>query len=121
MNAQEPLLDAKYEKPDLFKEVTKLTHLNSEEKDKLLTVLLKTQGAFQGTKGTWTGKPIRLKIKKESKPFFSKPYKIPQAYRKKVKKEVDILIKIGLLTRITESEWGAPSFVIPKKIVRYDS
>ena len=32
-----------------------------------------------------------------------------------VKKEVNRLIKIGLLARFTESEWGTPSFVIPKK------
>ena len=41
INAQEPLLDAKYEKSNLIQEVIKLTHLNSEEKDILLTVLQK--------------------------------------------------------------------------------
>ena len=115
MNIQEPLLDSNDVKSDLVREVIKITHLNSEEKEKLLTILKHKQGAIQDTKGTWTGKPIKLELKKDSKPFYGRPCKIPQPYRKAVKTEVDRLIKIGLLTRFTETEWAAPSFLIPKK------
>ena len=56
------------------------------------TEKLELKGFFQGTKGTWTGKPIKLELKEGSKPFYARPYKIPQAYRKAVKKEVSRLI-----------------------------
>ena len=75
LNIQEPLLNAIYVKHDLVREVIKLTHLSRDEKEKLLTVLEKNQGAFQGTKGTWTGKPIKLESKEDSKPFYARPYK----------------------------------------------
>ena len=29
--------------------------------------------------------------------------------------EIERLVKIGVLRHITDSEWGAPNFVIPKK------
>ena len=32
-----------------------------------------------------------------------------------LKKEVDILIKIGVLKKINNSQWAAPTFIIPKK------
>lgn len=56
-----------------------------------------------------------FEIKKDSKLFYSRSYKIPQAYKKAVNTEVAQLTKIGLLARITETEWVVPSFVIPKK------
>ena len=60
-------------------------------------------------------------IKKGPKSFYGRPYRIPQAYRKVLKTEVDWRIKIGLFTRITETEWTAPSFIILKKAIQYDS
>ena len=53
--------------------------------------------AFQGTRGKWKGNPVTLELVEGAKPFYSKPYKIPKAYEKTTKKEVDRLVQIGLL------------------------
>ena len=61
---------------------------------------------YQGTKiprEHWL-KTYVLEIKKESKPFCVRPYKISQSYRKSVVTEVARLTKIGLLTRVTKTQ-----------------
>ena len=73
------------------------------------------EGAFQGTRGNWNGKSIELELKEGAKPFYGKPFRIPQAYKALVKKEVERLESIGLLTKVSGSEWAAPSVIIPKK------
>ena len=45
-------------------------------------------------------------MKKDSKLFYARLYKIPQTYKKAVNTEVAQLTKIGLLARITETERG---------------
>lgn len=51
----------------------------------------------------------------DSKPFSEKPFQISQAYQKVTKDEINWLEEIGLLTKVTSSEWAAPTFIIPKK------
>ncbi len=51
-----------------------------------------------------------------SKPFYGKPFSIPKTYQQITKDEVTLLESIGLFTKVTSSEWAAPtSFIIPKK------
>ena len=45
--------------------------------------------------------------------LFLKPYDIPQAYRDLVKTGIDKLVEAGVLSRVDESKWGAPSFIMP--------
>jgi hypothetical protein len=49
------------------------------------------------------------------KPFYGKPFQIPQAYQEVKKAEINRLESLGLLTKVSSSEWAAPTFVIPKK------
>ena len=42
----------------------------------------------------------------------TKPFPIPNELT--LKKEVDRLIKIGVLKKINNSQWAAPTFIIPK-------
>jgi hypothetical protein len=51
------ILDAKYEKADLSLIVEQCSHLNSEEKLSLKTLLRKYKPLFDGTLGKWTGEP----------------------------------------------------------------
>jgi hypothetical protein len=43
------------------------------------------------------------------------PYPVPQIHLKTFKKELDHLVRIGVLAAQQESEWASPSFIIPKK------
>ena len=40
---------------------------------------------------------------------------MPKAYEQSFRLEVDQLEKIGVLYKVNRSQWGAPTFVIPKK------
>mgnify|MGYP003324213398 CR=1 FL=1 len=46
---------------------------------------------------------------------FSTAYPVPQSQKAMLMAEIERLVKIGVLRHITDSEWGAPNFVIPKK------
>ena len=57
----------------------------------------------------------KIEIKEGAKLFHGKPYQVPKVYEQALKKEIDRLVKIGILRKVNHSQWGAPCFVIPKK------
>ena len=54
-------------------------------------------------------------IDPNAKPVHSRPYPVPRIHLKTFKKELNHLVKIGVLAAQQESEWELPSFIIPKK------
>ena len=109
------ILDAKYEKADLHKLVKSHKHLTKTEQNQLYNLLKKFESLFDGTLGDWTGTEIELELQEGVKPWHGKPYPIPQVHEAALRKEVERLIMLGVLEVVLESEWGAPSFIIPKK------
>ena len=62
-------LDAKYEKDDLNKVMTKkCQHLTATESHRLLNIINKFEDIFDGSFGTWDTTLIDLELKDESKP-----------------------------------------------------
>ena len=59
--------------------------------------------------------PVRLSLKKDAKPYHGRPYPIPHSQLAVFKKEVERLVKLGVLERQPKSEWASPTFIIPKK------
>ncbi len=70
---------------------------------------------FNGTLGVYPHKKMHFDIEPNAKPVHSRPYPVPQIHMKTFKKELDHLVKIGVLAAQQESEWALPSFIIPKK------
>jgi hypothetical protein len=60
-------------------------------------------------------KKIHNDVDPNAKPVHSRPYPVPQINLKTFKKELDHLVRIGVLAAQQESEWASPSFIIPKK------
>ena len=112
---QAELKPAVYEAVDVDQLTEEQTHLEPCEKELLKATLSKHIKALQGLRGQWQGKKVHLELLPEAKPFCARPYKIPQACKELVKKEIERLESIGLLTKVSSSEWAAPSFAIPKK------
>ena len=108
------ILDAKYEKADLPAIVSTCDHLNESQKEKLLQVLEKFETLFDGTLGDWNTDPVHFEFKDGAKPYHGRPFPVPRIHRETMKKEVDRMVKLGIMKWEGESEWAFPSFIIPK-------
>ena len=109
------ILDAKYEPADLEEVVESCKHLDDDERDALLSLLKKYESLFDGTLGHWKGEDYDIELKPDAKPYHTRPFSIPKAYEQTLRTEVERLCKIGVLKKVNRSEWGAPTFIIPKK------
>ena len=109
------ILDAKYEKADLKAVIKNQTHLNDDEKLALAKVLKEFEHLFDGTLGEWKGSGVSFELKKDAVPQHARAYPIPHIHEEPTRKEIERLCQLGVLKPCTDSEWGAPSFIIPKK------
>jgi len=109
------ILDAKYELTDVASVVNTLDHLTQNQKDDILNVLTKHKKMFDGTLGVYPHKKFHIEIDPNAKPVYSRPYKVPHINLVTFKKELDHLVKLGVLLPQLESEWASPSFIIPKR------
>ena len=109
------ILESKYEKADLPKLIEGLTYLDQRQRKQLLQIMLKYEPLFAGKVGKWKGKPIDIILKEDAKPYHAKAYRVPQAYLKVFKDEIDRLVEIGTLSPVIQSDWASPTFCVPKK------
>jgi hypothetical protein len=98
------ILDAKYERTDVVEVVKGLTHLNTHQKADLLQVLQENDKIFNGTLGVYPHKKTRIDIDPNAKPVHSRPYPVPQIHLKTFKKELNHLVRIGVLAAQQDSE-----------------
>ena len=110
------ILDAKYEKADLPTVVEEnCSHLTDSERSTLLVLLQKYEELFDGTLGEWDTDPVHLELKKGSTPFRGRPFPVPQIHEATLKREVERLCSLGVIEKQRDSEWGSPTFILPKK------
>jgi hypothetical protein len=76
---------------------------------------------FDGTLGDWKTKPVAFQLKEGVHPYHSRAFTIPMIHKETLIKEVDRLVKLGVLERQPALEWASPSYIIPKenKTVRF--
>ena len=89
-------------------------HLNGADKGKLLELLQKYEECFDGTLGEWKTSPAKLELKEGVTPYSGRAYPVPRIHRDVFKREIDRLVKLGVLKREDDSEWGSPTFIVPK-------
>ena len=109
------ILDAKYEKANLAQIASEANHLNDAEKQQLHHLLKEYEDLFDGTLGKWNMGAYDIELRPEAKPYHAKAYPIPQIHTATLKMEVERLCKVGVLKKVNDSEWAAPTFIIPKK------
>jgi hypothetical protein len=68
------ILDAKFKKVNLKSIAEECSHLNNQEK---LCLEMLLQPLFDGTSGTWSGKPYRIELKPDVKPYHARPFPVP--------------------------------------------
>ena len=104
------ILDAKYSKADLRKIVEEATHLNDKEREQLYKTFKKNEDLFDKPLGTFTGEPYDIKLKENAEPFHTRPFPVPHT-----RVYLQIGTRPSVLKRVIRSQWGAPTFIIPKK------
>ncbi|KAL7510025.1 LOW QUALITY PROTEIN: hypothetical protein ACHAXN_008226 [Cyclotella atomus] len=67
---------------------------------------------FDGTLGVYPHKKVHIDIDPNAKPVHARPYPGTLA---DFKRELDHLVKIGVLAPQGASDWASPTFITPKK------
>ena len=109
------ILDSKYEKANLKAVVDGAMHLNKREKTLLFELLQKYTEVFDGTLGAWKTDPVDFEMVDGATPHSQRYYPVPHLYKETFKKELDRLVNLGVLEKVQQSEWGSPTFIVPKK------
>ena len=113
--AVEKILDAKYDKLDIEELMSKQNHLDTRQKEQLRDLFLKYSKVFDGTLGLYPHKKVHIEVLPDAKPRHMRPYAVPRVHMDTFKKELDHLVKIGVLSPQGMSKWAMPTFIIPKK------
>jgi hypothetical protein len=111
------ILDAKYTKADLRLVVRdNCKHLKADQQQKkLLQLLTNYELLFDGTLGDWKTKPVSFQLKEGASLYHGQAFPVPKIHKDTLIKEVDRLVKLGVLEQQPASEWASPSFIMPKK------
>ena len=109
------IIDSKYSPQDLDAVVADCKHLTEGQRKELRKLLEKYKSLFDGSLGTWKTEPIELELKDpHAKPYHARPYPVPKINERKLREEVERLVKFGVLRKINRSEWACPMFTINK-------
>ena len=95
--------------------MSKQNHLDTRQKEQLRDLFLKYSKVFDGTLGLYPHKKVHIEVLPDAKPRHMRPYAVPRVHMDTFKKELDHLVKIGVLSPQGMSEWAMPTFIIPKK------
>ena len=109
------ILDAKYTAADLETIARSQDSLDKGQQQKLLDLMYKYESLFDGTLGTWNGTKAKLDLIDGATPYHARAYPVPRCHLNTLKVEVERLCHLGVLKKVNRSEWGAPTFIIPKK------
>ena len=111
-----PIMEAKYEKLDVEAVIIEhCGHLSLLQQNDLRNLLRKHERLFDGTLGEYPGAPMHIELEPGAHPVYCRPYPIPHVHLATFKKELDHLVALGVLSPARDTEWGLPTFIIPKK------
>jgi hypothetical protein len=89
--------------------------LSLEQQQRLRAALHRVKVVFVGPVGKLKLPPYVLPVKPGAIPSAQAPYSIPHKLHAPTLKELERLVRLGVLEPDKDSPWAAPAFVIPKK------
>jgi hypothetical protein len=66
--------------------------------------------------GNWKRKLVSFELKEGVSLYHGQAFPVPKIHKGTLIKEVERLVKLGVLEWQPASEWASPLFIIPKKI-----
>lgn len=97
----------------------KLGHLNQEEQRAIENICAKFADIFHLSGDKLTATDIcqqSIQLKPNVEPAFSKPYRLPQAHKAEINRQITEMLKDGIIEP-SQSEWSSPILLVPKKNV----
>jgi Reverse transcriptase (RNA-dependent DNA polymerase)/Retroviral aspartyl protease len=95
-------------------EALHLDHLPSEARAKVIYTLTPFEAMWNGTLGEMKTPPHRIELLPGAQPVFQPPYRAGKAGRAIEQREVERMLKAGVIEPAT-SEWASPVVLITKK------
>ena len=77
--------------------------LSPNEQEILINLLRKLEDFFDETLSTRKTAPVELELKYDAAPVCSRPYPVPRVHTPMFRKEVEILVKLGVLKEASDS------------------
>ena len=87
----------------------------SPKRNQLRAVITKYEILFDGSLGKWKRDPVSFNLKPNAKLVQSRPFPVPHYHQGTLKREVERLVRIGVLRKNPMAKYSVPSFIIPKK------
>ena len=115
------ILDAKYERADIDSVIEEnCSHLLYNQRLDLATILRKNEKLFDGSLVHYPHDKMHIDLKPNAQPAYQQHHPIANTHKDTSKKELDNLVKIGVLSKRNDpTTWRLPIFAIPKKEVSY--
>jgi len=107
--------ESKYEQASVEEVVAKQAHLTTQQQLDLTEILKQYPDLFSGKLGLYPHRQIHLDLIEGAQPVYLHVYSVPHTQLPLFKKELERLCSIGVLESCGASEWGFPTFIIPKK------
>ena len=70
---------------------------------------------FDGNLGTWYVKQYDIKLKPDAEPYHGKTFPVSRIHELTFKQELDQIEYLKVIKKVNRSQWGAPTFLMPKK------
>ena len=88
--------------------------LNTKYRISFLNLLRKFEDLFNRTLGTWNTTLVDLESRYDAKPLCLRNDPVTRVHKVMFRKEVEIIVSLGVFEEENDSDWGAPSFAQPK-------
>ena len=116
INRATKVLDANYKKANIKEYLDEeCAELSAKQRQQLEKIITKYEILFGGGLGKWNRDPVSFSLKPNAKLVQSRPFQVHHIHQETLKKEVERLVKIGVLRKNPTARYSIPSFIIPKK------
>ena len=109
------ILESKYDAADPKAIAESCKHLTPEQRDDLAKLLSKFDVLFNGELRAFTDEKIHLEVDPTVPPTRSRAYAVPHLHRELFRRELERLVKIGVLEKCGRADWVSGTFIVPKK------
>ena len=80
-----------------------MSTLKPQQTRNTFTYFRKNESLFNGTLGKWEIPPVNLYLKYDATPVCSRPYPVPRVHDAMFRKEVERLVKLGVIKEVNDS------------------